>query len=176
MANLDQRVQAIGLLALHARLFVGTADRRVVAHRTGASLWSGRKKAFRDGLVNGLKYAAQTPAPFVLERNVEGREVASLRAIEQPARFHGLAQQFLRRERIEQRLEHRTATNVLRAVLRRFASLMVGDAKSVARRVALNQIDGPAQPDVIQYESFVGGAGWVAIGIGRQAEAEFEMG
>src|SRR5580693_7405162 len=52
---------------------------------------------------------------------------------------------------------------------------MICDAQVAGGCVALDQIDGAAQPNAIQNDGFLVGAGGVAVGIASQPETEFEM-
>ena len=67
MANLDEWIQAIGLLAFHTGLFIRAAHRGVVAQRASARLRGGGQKALRNGAVDGVEDASQPFASCVAE-------------------------------------------------------------------------------------------------------------
>ena len=92
MTDLDQRVQPIRLLTFDAGLFVRAANSAVIAHRAGAGLGSGRQEAFFDGTVYGFEYAAEAGARFVVEGDVDIREIAALRTEKEPAGLNRLAE------------------------------------------------------------------------------------
>ena len=93
------------------------------------------------------------------QRNVDGGEIAALRAEEQAAGFDRLLEQLLGRQVRRARAGECPAAHVLRTILRRFTGFVIGDAQDIARGVFFHQIDGAAQPDAIQNVGFVAGAG-----------------
>jgi hypothetical protein len=67
------------------------------------------------------------------------------------------------------------SADVARMILWRLTGLMVGYPKDVARGVALDQIDRPAQANAVEDQCFVPGALGVAMGIRWKAKPEFEV-
>src|SRR5215472_9299195 len=163
------------LFAFHACFFVGSADRGVVAYRARTGLGSGRQEAALDCVRNGLEHASQPLACFGHDRNCDLRELAALCAVIKIAGFHGLAEKLFGGERVEERLENRSSSHILRTILKSLTGFVIDYSKHVTGRIAFDQIDGAAHANAIENNGFRRRAVNVVALIGAESESEFKM-